>query len=382
MKILNVNHSLDPIKGGGTAERTYQMSKYLAGSGIICSILTLDIGLTAERRQQLKGVNIVALPCISERFYFPRPTLSMLKSVIRSVQSADLVHIMNHWTIINVLAYLTARRLHKPYVVCPAGALPVFGRSKFLKAVYNWLFGYRIVRNAVFCIAVTADEIPQFQSYGVNADRIIIIPNGINEDDYNKGDEAAFRTKHQLGDKQFILFIGRLNPIKGPDLLLRAFGNAAATLKNYQLVFAGPDEGMLAWLREFAEKNMIAERVRFIGFVSGAEKSQAYRAATLLVIPSRKDAMSIVVLEAGMAGTPVLITDQCGLDEIESIKGGKVVSATVEGLQAGLIGMLSDKDTLKTMGKNLNIFVRENFQWNIVINKYIQIYNQILMTVR
>lgn len=382
MKILNVISSLDPVKGGGTAERTYQMSRYLAVVGIDCAILTLNIGLTSERLQKLKGVDVVALPCVNRRFYLPKPSLRMIKEIVKLVKSSDLVHIMNHWTFINVLTYLVARRLHKPYVVCPAGALPTFGRSRFLKAIYNWFFGYRIVRNATFCIAVTADEISHFQAYGIKANKMIIIPNGINADDYLDKNGAAFRARYNLGDNPFALFIGRLNLIKGPDLLLRAFCNAGDVLKDYHLVFAGPDENMLAGLRAFTEANMIADRVHFVGYVGGAEKSQAYHAAALLVIPSRKEAMSIVVLEAGMADTPVLITDQCGFDEVERIKGGKVVPASVEGLQTGLIDILSDRDALKTMGNNLNMFVRERFQWNIVINKYIQLYKQILTTAR
>jgi glycosyltransferase involved in cell wall biosynthesis len=91
----------------------------------------------------------------------------------------------------------------------------------------------------------------------------------------------------------------------------------------------------------------IIDRVHYIGFISDEAKSQAYHAADLLVIPSRKEAMSIVVLEAGITGTPVLLTDQCGLSEVESIEGGKVVTASVEGLQSGLIALLTDNAKLK-----------------------------------
>jgi len=382
MKILNVIMSLDPVKGGGTAERTIQMSKFLAKAGVGCSILTMELGLTPALRRDLNDINVIKLPCLSKRFYFPKPSFNLMKTIMGLVRTVDLVHIMNHWTIINVLIYFAARRLDIPYVVCPAGALPLFGRSKVLKKIYNFLVGYNLIRNATYCIAVTEDEIPQFEEYGVKRDRVIVIPNGINREQYLNDDTKAFRNKHELGIHPFILFVGRLNPIKGPDLLLQAFCNAGDILKNYHLVFAGPDEGLLAGLREYTEVNMITDRVHFVGFIGDAEKSQAYHAAVLLSVPSRKEAMSIVVLEAGMAGTPVIITDQCGFDEVESVKGGRVVPASVEGLRAGLIDILSDRDVLKMMGQNLNVFVMEKFQWNNIINEYIRLYEQILATAR
>jgi glycosyltransferase involved in cell wall biosynthesis len=77
-------------------------------------------------------------------------------------------------------------------------------------------------------------------------------------------------------------------------------------------------------------------------------------------------------------GTPVLLTDQCGFDEVERIGGGKVVSASVEGLQNGLIGMLKEPDNLKSIGKNLKRHVIDNYTWERIINKYIDLYRQVL----
>jgi glycosyltransferase involved in cell wall biosynthesis len=382
MNVLNINASLDPVSGGGTGERTFQMSKFLALAGINCTILTLDLGLSESRLKSLNGVRVVALPCINKRFYVPRFSFKMISNIKAAMKKSDVLHIMGHWTIINALAYYAARWFKKPYIVCPAGALPAFGRSKILKKLYNILVGYNLIRNATYCIAVTADEIPQFEEYGIKRAKVIVIPNGINREQYLNDDTKTFRDKHSLGTHPFILFVGRLNPIKGPDLLLRAFCKGGDALKDYHLVFAGPDENMLLGLREFADINKIAQRVHFVGYIEGEEKSQAYHAATLLVIPSRKEAMSIVVLEAGMAGTPVLITDQCGFSVVESIKGGKVVPASVECLQAGMIDILSDKGRLKAMGSNLNRFVEKKYQWNAVIKEYIQLYDQILKIAR
>ena len=375
MIVLNVNMSLDPVNGGGTAERTFQISRHMVKFGIPCSVLTLDLGLQPERKNSLNGVNVIALPCLFNRYYIPKLSFRTLRN---TVNEADIIHLMNHWTFLNALVYLIARFLKKPYVVCPAGALPIFGRSRGKKKYYNWIIGNKIIRDASGYIAIGANEIDQFLSYGVEAHRVTLIPNGINAEDFQADEIADFRRKYGLGDNPFIMFMGRLNVIKGPDLLLNAFSKVNEAFNDYHLVFAGPDGGMLRDLKEKSGEMEIANRVHFTGYLGGEEKSSAYRAASLLVIPSRQEAMSIVVLEAGITGTPVLLTNQCGFDEVERIGGGKVVYATVEGLQNGLLEILKDPDKLKSIGTNLKKHVIANYTWEKIINKYIDLYRQVL----
>ena len=373
MRVLNVNHMLDPVSGGGTAERTFQMSRSLVEAGAECDILTLDLGLTGKRREALYGTNLVALPCLWRRYFVPRFSLRGVREV---VERADVVHLMGNWTFLNALVYVLVRQLGKPYVICSAGALPVYGRSKRLKLLYNRLVGRSIVRNANAHVAITADEIPQFEAYDVDAGCVRAIPNGIDPCDYRARDDAGFRQRHSLGDAPFVLFVGRLNRIKGPDLLLEAFVRAKDELPDYRLVFAGPDEGLLPELRKAASG--IGDRVRFVGYLGGEEKSRAYHAADLLVVPSRQEAMSIVALEAGICGTPVLLTDRCGFDEVESVGGGRVVEASAGDLEAGLVELLAGPARITQMGKNLRRLVEERYTWRSVIGEYLELYESIL----
>lgn len=375
LKILNVNMSIDPVQGGGTAERTFQMSRQLAKAGVDCTILTLDLGLTASRKEDLGRVELIALPCLNRRFYLPKVSWRRIRAI---VAKADIIHLMAHWTVLNGLVYLAARSLKKPYVVCPAGALPIFGRSGALKRLYNWVGGKGLVGNADRCIAITADEKSQLHDYGVRDDKISVIPNGINAEDYTSRDDAGFRARYGLGGAPFILFVGRLNRIKGPDLLLQAFCEAQEALGDFHLAFAGPDEGLLAELKGMAAAHGVDGRVHFLGYLGGREKSQAYHAAELLAIPSRQEAMSIVMLEAGIVGTPVLLTDQCGLNEIADIGGGIVVRPSVPELSKGLIELCADRVQMKVMGNKLRDYVAERFLWDSVVKAYVALYQGLL----
>jgi hypothetical protein len=100
MKVLNVNVTLDAVLGGGTAERTLQMSRFLKNAGAECAILTLDVGLDSRRLDDLSGIPVTALRCVLPRYYIfslPEPRVTEL------VRWADVIHVMNHWTLLNAV---------------------------------------------------------------------------------------------------------------------------------------------------------------------------------------------------------------------------------------------------------------------------------------
>ena len=374
--VLNVNSSLGLNTGGGTAERTFQMSRFLARQeGVQCTVLALDIELDDSRIKAHAPAVVVSIPCLWKRFYVPRFGWRTIK---RLVAEADIIHLMGHWSVLNLMVYWAARRANKPYVVCPAGALPIFGRSSILKRLYNIFIGQAIIRNAAAWIAVTEGEFPHFESYGISASKVSVIPNGVCEEDFPLTDRRAFFERYNLPDSPIILFMGRLNSIKGPDLLLKAFVQARVGFADFHLVFVGPDSGMLSELKQEAEQAGISEFVHFLGYVSGEDKSSAYRYAKLLVVPSRQEAMSIVALEAGICGTPVLLTDQCGFSDVRLVDPRLEVPATVDGIAAGLFKLLREPDVLTKVAPTWRRFVGERYAWSAIVPNYLRLYKQII----
>jgi len=378
LKILNVNHLLDPQSGGGTAERTFQLSRFFSLAGAACTLLTLDIGVLTERIRAIGNVRLITLPCVNRRFFVPWVSSSKIDQL---VADADIVHLMGHWTVLNALVYRSCRKLKKPFVFCPAGGLKPFGRSLTLKQLYDAVVGCGIVRNASACVAITEEECADFEGYGVTRDRVVVIPNGIDPKDYEICGEPGFqqlRKRLCLPDAPYILFLGRLNKIKGPDLLLDAFVQISKCWSDIHLVFAGPDGGMLQVLRESADQSLVSERVHFIGYIGGAEKTELLLNAKLLAIPSRREAMSIVVLEAGICGTPVLFTRACGLESLSHEEGGSMVEASVEGLTKGLQSILTDEPGANASAKRLSVIVRQQYLWSIQAERYFDLYLRLL----
>ena len=375
MNVLNVNDSICLKIGAGTAERTVQMNRSLEKCGVKSSVLTLNIGLDHLRLKALEPAKLVIVPCAWERFYVPSFCWSTIR---RAVNEADFVHLMGHWSLLNALVYIAARLSKKPYAVCPAGSLKIYGRSRLLKYLYNFLIGDALIKNASIWIAITSDEFRDFEMYDIPSSSITLIPNGVIADDFDFRDTEELAIIDVEADAPIILFMGRLNVIKGPDLLLKAFIASRENFPQYHLVFAGPDEGMLDEMLFIAQEAGVSDFVHFLGFVSGHEKIKAYHSASLLVVPSRKEAMSLVALEAGMCNIPVLLTYECGFHAIRSLDSRLEVSASIEGLQEGLIGLLSDANSLKKVGLIWHEFVKKNYDWDVIVNIYIQEYRKIL----
>jgi glycosyltransferase involved in cell wall biosynthesis len=375
MRVLNVVSFLDPVIGGGNVERTLQLTRAFVGRGISCQIVTTRSDNFTFPDFRFEGLKIHYFPLLFKRFNIPLASLTTLRTMVKE---ADIIHLIGHWSALNALIFFAAKLENKPYVVCPAGALRIYGRSKLLKFLYNWIIGRRIIKNAAGWIAVTPDERSQFQSYGIPEYQINIIPNAINPKDFLVSNLEEFRMKYRLGSNPFILFMGRLNYIKGPDLLLEAFCRNSKMWAQYHLVFAGSDGGLLANLKRMVSEFGECNRIHFLGHIDGHDKSAAYKCAEILVIPSRHEAMSIVVLEAGICGTPVLLTDQCGFDNVQRVGGGVVIPASILGIEEGLSRLLIKTNNLTAMGKRLRNYVEADFTWTEVVNKYIEYYKRII----
>ena len=340
------------------------------------SILTTDYELSKSKIKDLGRIKIIAMPILFRRFYIPR---LLFKEIKKAVKNSDIILIVSHWSIINLATYFYARQYKKPYIAHPLGALPIYGRSKTLKYIYNLLLGARIVNHASACIVATMNEAPAFQNFNVTKEKIYHIPNGINEEDYLiKGDEG-FRKRLGLKDKSpFILFMGRLNDIKGPDILLHAFNSIKDLYPDLDLVYIGPDEGLMESLKSYAISNEIIDRVHFLGFLSREDKSKLLNESLFLTVPSRKEAMSIVVLEAGAASKPALITDQCGFEELAEVNGGLIVPPTVKGLANGIENMMNIGDEISKLGHNLQALVKKNYLWSSAAKEHLEVYKKVI----
>jgi glycosyltransferase involved in cell wall biosynthesis len=371
MKILHVNMSLDPVTGGGTVERIHQLHESMRKmDGVSSRVLSLAVG---ESSALAESDEVILLPCWNQRWYLPAPKFL---AMYRLVCQADVIHLMNHWTILNALIYWMARWADKPYIVCPAGALALFGRSQRGKRLYSRLVGRALVKNSAAAIAIAGDEVRLLKQYGVAEDRIQHIPNGVRLDDFSYIDEQLFRNHAGLGNARYLLFVGRLNAIKGPDLLLDAFIAVSSAFPGLHLVFIGPDGGMLDEMQSKAAKVGLGAQVHFAGYAGGELKSSAYHGASLLVVPSRQEAMSIVALEGAICGIPVVLTDRCGFDVLAEAGAARLSGASSLAISKVISDLMSDPDLCKEMGAKGQELAASSYTWDIAARRHVELFNQ------
>jgi len=377
MKILNVIENIDEETGGGAAERSRQISFHLDKLGHKVKILTTNVHLAYSRNDSLTTLNVEALPCINKRFYIPYPSIFRIN---RLVKESDVIQLFSHWTILNVLVFMLIRLNKKPYVVTPLGALPIFGRSSFFKKIYNICIGKKIINKADKFFVATMEEVKALEAYNADIKKIQHLPNGINEEDYIADFDESYKLRLGIGNNPYILFIGRLNPIKAPDMLLEAFSKIHNDFPKVNLVYIGPDEGMLYNLQNTVSKNLIDHKVHFLGYVSKSDKAALVKSCLFLCVPSHQEAMSIVVLEAGISARPALITDQCGFNEVQEVNGGLVVEANVDSISDGLTRMLSDWNKIDLMGLNLQRAVKDSYLWSKSSKDHEELFTELLKT--
>ena len=194
----------------------------------------------------------------------------------------------------------------------------------------------------------------------------MLLPNGIDPSLMEPGDVVDFRKKFQISSGPIVLFVGRLDPVKGPDLILEAFLEVADLYPEHQLVYVGPDYGALSDLQVRIKGHPAASQVHFIGYLDIKDKATAYAAADLVVVPSRKEAMSMIVVEAGALRKTVLMSDQCGLEKLAHVDAVCLAPATVLGLRLGLEKLLADEALRKRLADRLHAETLSNFTWDKV----------------
>jgi glycosyltransferase involved in cell wall biosynthesis len=373
MKILHINPVLNVKKGGGTANRNLKLIQYLKKVDVDNVVITLCLGQDFELEESELNARKITIPVLNKRFFLPFPSFF---KIFREVKNCDVVHMMSHWTVLNVMVFWVCSILNKPYVICPAGSMAIFGRSKILKKIYNLSVGNSIIKNASAIIAVTQSEKDYMVSIGIDHEKIIIIPNGVDSDATDVISSEKIRQKIGVYDNPFILFMGRLNPIKGIDLLIEAFIQIAKELPVHHLIVAGPDEGLKTSLAKAVEEANLSNRVHFVGFLDKNERQSSYREAEFLVIPSRSEAMSLVVLEAGIEETPSIFTDQCGLEFLAENQLGLQVKVDSHEISKAIQLMATNVNKAE-MGKELKKFIQKRFLWDVIVTQYTSLFEKI-----
>lgn len=255
----------------------------------------------------------------------------------QAIDEADGLHIHGLWEQSTMVACRLARQKSKPYVLSAHGMLEpwALATKRLKKRVYAALTERANVAGAACLHALTAAEAEQYRNFGANGP-IAIVPNAV---ELPEGAHPDLFLAHfpELRGKRVLLFLSRLHPKKGLDLLMEAWARSSKGHADAHLVIAGPDEdGMQSKLMAQAAGLGVEDRVTFAGMLTGSMKWSALATARCYVLPSYSEGLSMALLEAMGMGLPVIATRACNMPEITSVDAGWEIEANVEALASAV----------------------------------------------
>jgi len=342
MRILNVTQTYFPfMEFGGPPVKVRSLSQRLVKLGHKVTVLTADWGLQsralaagmrAERtavgwRLEESGIEAIYLPS-----WVRYRALSWNPGVARFCRAQlwrfDVAHIFGLYDFLGPATAAACRRSGTPYVVEPIGMFVPIVRNFLLKRMYHLALGQSMLRGSRTIIATSPQEVAELASSGQTAEKIVARRNGVEVPD-SMPERGRFRAAAGIpADAKVILYLGRLSEKKSPDVLLQAFASLGdiESGTELRLVFVGPDDGdMKQRLQQMASALGVSARVQILGPVFTKDKWSAYRDADVFVLPSQNENFGNTAGEAVAAGTPVIVTDKCGIAPLLADVAGLVV---------------------------------------------------------
>jgi glycosyltransferase involved in cell wall biosynthesis len=302
-----------------------------------------------------------------------------MKKAEEEIRRFDIIHMHNYRSFQNIIVAHYAKKYGVPYVLQAHGSLPRMVAKQRLKWIHDVFFGYGLLRDASKVIALSQMEAEQHRDMGVPDEKIAIIPNGIDLLEYaDLPPKGAFRKAFGIDEgKKIVLYLGRIHKIKGIDILVKAFANVIEKLDDVKLVVVGPDDGYLAELKALIKVLKIEDNVLISGPLYGKKKLEAYIDSDVCVLSSYYEIWGMTILESIACGTPVILTENCGVAEYLKDRVGLVVKHGSRTLGDALMEMLLHEDKRSYFKKNCKDLV-EDFDVSKIVPKLERIYEQIV----
>jgi glycosyltransferase involved in cell wall biosynthesis len=385
MKVLVVIPYFSSVYGGNTrvVKELYQC---LGNLSTQVDVITTDadgagkLNVLINTWIQKNNYRVRYFPCFHRYdLVISRSLLTWLKA---NVQSYDLVHTHNRFSPLVAFCERICKQKKVPYISTPHGMLEPWAMAykAWKKKLYFPVLDRPALTHAAALHVLTSNEAKNINQLGIKTPASVI-PNGIHRRDFESMPNAnLFIEKFPaLRGKTLILFLARVDPKKGLDLLAPAFAEVYAQFPATHLVIAGPENpGYLETAKGFFEQAGCADAVSFIGMVAGELKYAALAAASIYVAPYYSEGFSMSVLEGMAAGKPAVITTGCNFPEAGEARVAQVVDISAPAIAEGLKLLLKNPQLTAQMGYQAREFIFEHYTWEVAAYKLQDLFKKIL----
>jgi len=371
--VLHIVPSIDPVKGSGPSDALVRLSRAQAKAGVKVSVAAVDLPSEVEAiRASLSGLGIeLHLVGPGGGRWNKGPNA---KETIRRVMhqgGVDIVHIHAMWQHLPHCAALEARRAGVPYLFRPCGMLEpkAMEKSGVTKRLFLSLVARKDLRRSAALHATANQEARNFRRFDFGA-RTVVVGNGVDLHEYSptRHDAEVEAQWPQLRGKRRMLFMSRIDPIKGTANLAEAWGRLAPTHPDWQLVIAGADSGghQRTFEAALARANVI-DRTVFIGPVYAEAKKHLLSSCDVFVQPSYQENFGITIAEAMASARPVITTKGTPWHELVTRRCGWWIDIGVDPLAEAMGEAMSRSPSdLAAMGQRSRLFIEERYSWETV----------------
>jgi glycosyltransferase involved in cell wall biosynthesis len=286
------------------------------------------------------------------------------------VERADVIHGHGFYVYTNWLLGRAACGQGKPLIYHPHGMFEpwILSRSRWKKCVVHWLFEDRNMRSCRLWRALTPKEADQIRAQGIKAP-IVVAPNGVRLEEYSheagQASSAELPLMERVRARKKLVFMARVHPKKGLDILLRVWASLNGRRKHWELLIAGPDEdGYQTTVEKIIRDLDLSASTTFLGPVTGPTKRALLHSADLFVLCSRSEGLPVAVLEAMACGCPVVVTRACNIPEILPEGAGWLCEPETESVSTALREALECSDSERRQrGRAARALVERHYAW-------------------
>jgi len=383
--------TLPPRRGGAVEEYVYQLAKNLRKLGV--DAIAIDRLSNGEEHfiEEVDGALIARIPSKKPLINFKRITLeeslfgfSVVKYV--DVESFDVVHANTAFT--GFTTALHGRKYRLVYT-CHNPLWPeesVHASEHIVRLVE----GYAMRRSDIVVALNNTMKRAILSKARVSISKLVVVPNGVDIEFFKpgiRGDEVLEKLGVEVGN--YILFVGRISPVKGVHLLIKAFEHSAKTLgHSMKLLVVGPLSGSFTgkeptryarFLMEYASRKL-PQRVIFTGPVDRKTLRVLYSNTYCLVLPSYAEAFSMVLLEAMSSGIPVIGSKVGGIPDVvaDDVNGLLFDKGCWLELSEKLTTLINDRSLRNKLAENARKIAEEVYSWRTVALRLKSLYKALM----
>lgn len=386
MKLLHVIADIDPANGGPQSVVIHLAAAQTRSEAGVTIASYSSSGIGNRAKDGIPGAEMVAIASLHTESPVGRFTASAAATGLAPlVRSADFVHLHGVWEPLLLQAGRLAERYGVPYCISPHGMLDPWslGQKRLKKAVALRLGFRRMLDEAAFVHVLNDDERRLIAPLGLTAP-MRTIPNGVSIEEVDEhAVRGRFRARFpEIGDEPYVLFLSRLHPKKGLDILAEAFSGLQRRRDGVRLVVAGPEAGAGSAFRAAIAAHGLEDRTHVVGPLYGAAKYEAFADAACFCLPSRQEGFSVAIIEALACATPAVISDACHFPEVATLGAGRVLPLTADAFAEALDEMISDSRLARRMGEQGRRLVEDRLTWRAIASQTLAAYDAHLKPVR